>query len=116
MRCAPTDSFERAWVLPLDLPLLEEGKPVEREGAAASFQHIHPWGELNTFTIGSTATVPIFSAWHHYTPSHRGRVARYPVGSAEWISANDDRWRGSIMHLDAPLKNASSGTDQHEGL
>src|SRR5713226_8694851 len=36
MRCAPTDSLERAWVLPLDLPLHEEGMPVERERATAS--------------------------------------------------------------------------------
>jgi hypothetical protein len=35
MRCAPTDSLERAWVLPLDLPLHEEGMPVERERTAA---------------------------------------------------------------------------------
>src|SRR5262245_50533108 len=63
--------------------------------ATASFQHIHSWGrELNTFMIGSTATLTTFHAWYHYTPSYRGRVARYPAGSREWLSANDDRCRG----------------------
>src|ERR1700719_3105372 len=46
--------------------------------------------------------IPTISALHHYTPSHRGRVARYPVGSAEWRSANDDRWSliGSLVKIE----------------
>ena len=35
MRCATTNSLERAWVLPLDLPLHEEEMPFERERSAA---------------------------------------------------------------------------------
>src|SRR6266566_1044716 len=77
----------------IECRLSESGAPFAE--ATASFHHIHSWGgELNTFMIGSTATLTTFRAWYLYTTSHRGRVARYPVGSAEWRSANDDRWRG----------------------
>src|SRR6266700_3815920 len=43
MRCArtETDSLLRAWVLPLDLPLHEEGMPVERDRAAACTMSIN---------------------------------------------------------------------------
>ena len=34
------------------------------------------------------------NAWHHYTPSHRVRVARYPAESAGSLSASDGRCRG----------------------
>jgi hypothetical protein len=77
------------------------GISAKRQGVPLSLRRPHHFnisthggGKLNTFMIGSTAPLTTFHAWHHYTPSYRGRVARYPVGSREWLSANDDRCRG----------------------